>query len=104
MSSKVKTQTAAHGLTPFTLKNIQHLDTPAVSPDETSKNEMCSFYLSLLFSFHPVAELAGVILVANLPVQLYILQPENIFFSLSRYVWLAFLPQGDKFQNPVFGE
>ncbi|XP_015139302.2 uncharacterized protein LOC421415 [Gallus gallus] len=35
-------------------------------------------------AFILLPELAAVILVANLPVQLYILQPENIFFSLSR--------------------
>lgn len=34
-------------------------------------------------AFILLPELAAVILVANLPVQLYILQPENIFFSLS---------------------
>jgi len=65
----------------------------------------CAHFTSLLYlAFILLPELAAVILVANLPVQLYILQPENIFFSLSRYVWLAFLPQGDKLQNPVFGE
>ncbi|OXB54691.1 hypothetical protein ASZ78_003173 [Callipepla squamata] len=49
---------------------------PLISPDGTSKTEMFSFFLSCS-AFILLPELASVILVANLPAQLYILQTEN---------------------------